>query len=151
MKSFVKYAIAGAVALAASSAYADVALPSSGNGGVVLVVRDKSDPSRTYYADLGVTMNQILSESSITGPAPTPGVPINSNWSGFNFTSSGLATFMSTASGLGYEYALFGGDIDGDSSTASPVRFLATTETQYSSLTPSTLGYAAITPNGTRG
>lgn len=145
MKPFVKYALASIALVGATSAYADVTLPSTGNGELAIFVRDLSAPTRVFMSGLGVTLDDLLTQDEITN---TPGlaadlrngVPINvsKGLTGASFNSSALATFMSQASGLGYEYAIIGGDNVGGNSVADAWRFIGTNETQFSAANVST-------------
>jgi len=137
MKPFVKYALASlAMVGAASSAYADVALPSTGNGELALFVRDLSNTSRSFMVGLGVTLDNLLTQDAITATPGTDatlrtGVPITVNASIGNFSSSDLASFMSTSSALGYEYAIIGGDGVGSSASSNAWRYVGTNELQF--------------------
>src|SRR5262245_35686970 len=89
MKSGFKWAFACTVLASsfATTALADVIPPSSGNGELVLFVRDLSDNSRIYARGLGVRMDDVLVQSAIPalGPPPAIGVPVS-----FNYTFSGV-------------------------------------------------------------
>ena len=160
MKSFVKYALAGVALVAASgAAYADVTPGSSGNGGLMLVVRDLSSPTRVFITDLGLTLDSFLTQAQITGTPGTAtelrnGVPITGQGSSptINFTSGALQSFMGVGSALGYEWAVLGSDSLGTSTTANTgtgsVRVLSTSETQFSSSLTSSTGYSSIGGNG---
>jgi hypothetical protein len=144
MKSFVKYALASVVLAAASgAAYADVTSGSSGNGELMLVVRDLSSPTRVFTTGLGLTMDSFLTQAQLTGTPGTAtdlrnGLPITGQGSNptINFTSGALQSFMGVSSALGYEWAVMGSDSLGTSTTANTgngsVRVITTTETQFS-------------------
>ncbi len=76
MRSLVKIAVAGALLASGATAYADVATPSTGNGELVLFVRDGSNESRVYARGLGITLDQLLTAGQITGD-PTKPDPAN--------------------------------------------------------------------------
>jgi len=72
MRSLVKLALVGA-ALAGANAHADVINTSSGNGELVLFVRDVNNSARVYARGLGITMNDVLAQSTvISGPYNGP-------------------------------------------------------------------------------
>ena len=64
----IKLALAGSTLLAAS-AYADVATPASGNGELVLFVRDNTT-NTTYARGLGVNTLDVLSQATVTANQP---------------------------------------------------------------------------------
>jgi hypothetical protein len=154
MKPFVKYALAGIALVAASGAYADVQLPSTGNGELALFVRDLSNPSRAFEIGLGVTLDGLLTQDAITN---TPGLattlrngqPIAVAAALPNFSSADLATFMSTPSALGYQYAILGGDNVGSNAISDAWRFVATNKQQYSASALSSVSSTQI--NNTSG
>jgi hypothetical protein len=159
MKSFVKYALAGVALAAASGAYADVTPGSSGNGELMLVVRDLSSPTRVFTTGLGLTLDSFLNQAQLTATPGTAtdlrnGVPITGQGSSptVNFTSGALQSFMGVGSALGYEWAVLGSDSLGTSTTANTgngsVRVLTTSETQFSASLLSNTGYTAIGGNG---
>ncbi len=137
MKSFIKYALASVALAAASGAYADTQLPSTGNGELALFVRDLSNPTRSFEIGLGVTLDSLLTQDSITNTPGTAatlrnGQPISVNVALPSFSSSDLASFMSQSSALGYEYAILAGDNVGSNTVSDAWRFIATNEQQYS-------------------
>jgi hypothetical protein len=137
MKPIVKYALAG-LALAASSAYADVELPSSDNGELVLFVRDLSDTSRVFAVGLSINLDNVLSQTAITNTPGSQaslqnGQPISLNYALPEFSSSALATFMSQPSALGYDYAIMGGDSVGTNNFSDARRYVSTSSLQYTS------------------
>ena len=72
MRSLVKIAVAGALLASGATAYADVATPTTGNGELVLFVRDMSNESRVYARGLGITLDQLLTQGQITGDPTKP-------------------------------------------------------------------------------
>jgi hypothetical protein len=150
MKFFVKCALAGVALAAASGAYADVAPGSSGNGGLILIVRDLSNTSRVFETDLGLTLDSFLNQAQISGTPGTPplnnGQPITGQGANpsINFSSAALTSFMNTASPAGYEWAVMGSDSQGSSAVDTAMRVLTTTETQFSASPLSSTTYTNI-------
>ena len=70
MKLLLKSALVGAT-LVASTAFADVAPPNTGNGELVLFVRDVNAPGRVYARGLGVTIDSVLNPSVTSSADPT--------------------------------------------------------------------------------
>jgi hypothetical protein len=144
MKTLAKYALVG-MAVASSGAYAAIDLPNTGNGELVLFVRDLSAPSRIAALELGINLDSILNQTQITAtptpPAPgslTNGRPISFSFSFTSITDSRLATFLAAPSSLGYEYAVIAGDSIGTSGDPTDAfRLLTTSATQFSMATPS--------------
>ena len=64
----IKLALAGTTLLAAS-AYADVATPASGNGGLILFVRDTTN-NTVYARGLGVNVLDVLPQSTVAANQP---------------------------------------------------------------------------------
>jgi hypothetical protein len=136
MKPVFKYALASLALAASSGAFAAVTTPDTGNGSLVLFVRDLSSPSRVFAADLGVTLDSLLTQDAITNtPGNTTdlrnGTPISVNAALPSFHSDALATFLQTSSALGYEYAILGGDTLGSSSVSDAFRYVGTNEVQF--------------------
>ena len=147
MKPVFKYALAGlALAAASSGAYASVAAPSSGNGDLVLFVRDLSNPNRVFATGLGVSLDSLLNQQSITNtPSPSSdpaftdlrdGAPITVNAVLPTFHSDALQSFLQTASN--YDYAIMGGDSVGANSFSNAWRYAGTNSVQFDSNNPST-------------
>ena len=81
MRSMFKFAMVGA-ALVASSAYADVLLPSSGNGELTLFVKNNTTGA-VYARGLQLTVDSVLTQSAIssgayTGPVQSTGYSLPS-------------------------------------------------------------------------
>ena len=66
MKTYVKLGLIG-LALAASTAHADVALPGTGNGELTLFVRNDTTGA-VYARGLQINLDAVLSQSTINGP-----------------------------------------------------------------------------------
>jgi hypothetical protein len=117
-----------ATALAASSAFAATALPSSGNGSLVLYVRDLNTPTRVYARDLGLTVDSVMTKSAIaadstySGPKDFTynlGAPIGPD--------ANLTSFLSTASS--YVWTIMAGDSTGTNLYTNSRRYVTTTQT----------------------
>ena len=153
MRSLVKIAVAGALLASGTAAYADVATPSSGNGELVLFVRDLSNESRVYARGLGITLDQLLTASQITGDPTKP----NNSDPPNNFADTDTLTF-SLASPIGpdanltsflggttnYSWTIMAGDNQGGAGTEGNRRYVTTTQTDFttqaSTLTNNTIG-----------
>jgi hypothetical protein len=137
MKTLAKFAIAS-LALAGSSAFAAIDLPSTGNGELVLLVRDLSDSTRQVVLETNVRLNDILTQAQIVGSAAPSanGVPVSFTYNFTDVTSTALATFLSAPSASGYEYMLFAGD-SASTRALGDARFLSTSNFQYTASTPS--------------
>jgi hypothetical protein len=82
MRSIYKFAMVGA-ALVASSAYADVLLPNTGNGELTLFVKNNTTGA-VYARGLQLTVDDILTQSAIqtgayTGPVQSTGYALSSS------------------------------------------------------------------------
>lgn len=125
MKMITKVALAG-LALAASSAHADVALPSTGNGELVLFVKDTVSGA-VYARGLGITMDNILSASAISGGSYTgpvqafaysiPTITADNNWNAFVAANTGSKV-----------WAIMGGDNQGGITVGTGVRYATTSQ-----------------------
>jgi hypothetical protein len=153
MKTSFKIAIAVAGALALGSTGAMAAdVPATGNGGLVLVVRDLSNSTRQMVWDLGINVDSLLTQATITATPgvettlrngqPITGVVTNSG----SLSNATVASFIGVTSALGYEYAVIGGDSIGSNLYSDAARFVGSAELQYSAtiLNP-------LTNNGLRG
>lgn len=155
MKSFIKYALAGVALAAASGAYADVTPGSSGNGELMLIVRDLSAPTRVFETGLGLTIDSFLTQDQIANTPGTAtdlrnGLPITGTGSHptVDFSSAALTTFMSQSSALGYEWAVMSSDSIGSNSITNSYRVLTTSENQYGPDLLSNTMYAFLGGNG---
>jgi hypothetical protein len=137
MKTLAKFAIAS-LALAGSSAFAAIDLPSTGNGELVLLVRDLSDSTRQVALETNIRLNDILTQAQIVASAaPTAaGVPVSFTFNFADVTSTALASFLSAPSASGYEYMLFAGD-SATTRNLGDARFLSTSNFQYTTLATS--------------
>jgi hypothetical protein len=129
MRSVFKFAMVGAAVMAGSTAYADVALPSTGNSELVLFVRDVNNSARVYARDLGITLNQVLAESVVQS-GPYTG-PIQQ----FTYVlpeigpDAVLSSFLSQPGQ--YVWTIMAGDSDGTNAVTSPRRYLTTTQVDF--------------------
>jgi hypothetical protein len=147
MRSLVKIAVAGALLASGATAYADVAQPDSGNGELVLFVRDGSNESRVYARGLGITMDQLLTQAQITGDPTKPNPQDASN----NFADTDTLTFslgsaigpdanltQFLSSGSNFQWTIMGGDNQGGQTGEGNRRYVTTTQFDFTT-TPSTL------------
>lgn len=154
MKSLVKIAVAGALLASGTAAYADVAVPQSGNGELVLFVRDAVDASKVYARGLGIFVNDLLTESQITSD-PTKPDPTNPNQFADTDTltytlpapilkDANLNTFLS--GGSTYVWGIMAGDNQGTNNAEGTRRYVTTSTVDFtttvSSLPNSTVGNA---------
>jgi hypothetical protein len=126
MKKLLKLTMIGA-ALMASSAYADVLLPSTGNGELTLFVRDVSNGTRVYARGLGITINNVLTESTAGGPFTGPVQNFTYTLPASIGPDPTLTSFL--AGGSNYVWTVMAADIDTDFSTPGQERYLTTTPT----------------------
>lgn len=105
MKSFWKLGLI-ATALAATSAFADVATPASGNGELTLFVKNTTT-NEVYARGLGIFINDVLPES-VTGGAYTGRTEFNYVLPAVS-TDPALTSFLSTA-GSSYTWGILAGD-----------------------------------------
>jgi hypothetical protein len=140
MRSLVKIAVAGAMLASGTAAYADVALPSTGNGELVLFVRDLSNEARVYARGLGVTMDQLLTAGQITGDPTKP--PNNDPALNFADTDTltytlpapigpdaNLSSFLSAPGN--YVWTIMGGDNQGNQGTEGMRRYATTAQVDF--------------------
>ena len=144
MRSLVKIAVAGALLASGVTAYADVATPSTGNGELVLFVRDGSNESRVYARGLGITMDQLLTGAQIVADPTKPSVDNNvADTDTLTYSlpaaigpDANLAQFLST--GSNFVWTIMAGDNLGGQSTEGNRRYVTTTQFDFTT-TPSTL------------
>jgi hypothetical protein len=89
-------------------------------------------PLRTAAVGLGITLDDILSQTSIdTIGGTNNGLPISFSYAlNTTFSSSALTSFMSTSAT--YRYQLIAADAVGSITPTDTIRFLTTSGTQYS-------------------
>jgi len=108
-KKAVAIAIAGASAFGAMTASADVILPDTGNGELVLFVRDNNNAERVYARGLQITIDDILTQSAIVGDTYTS--PVDKS---FSYSLSSIPADATLTSFLGaggsYSWTIMGGD-----------------------------------------
>src|SRR6266404_4418493 len=98
MNIILKSAVAGALALSASGAFA-LGVPALNSSDLVLIVQDETS-SATYALDTGISINSVLPTTSLVTNAV-----LNTSLAGVNQAitgSSTLQSFMSTATGAGH-------------------------------------------------
>ena len=113
VKQLVHAALVAGVALAGSAAHASVALSSSGNGELFLGVEDISDPNNSYARGLGITLDQVLSQSQVVslGASSVPQAVEKT----FSFSlptlgpDSNLTSFLQGRSAANIRWGIFGG------------------------------------------
>jgi len=109
LKKAVAVAIAAAAALGSLAASADVITPSSGNGELVLFVRDVNNSERVYARGLGITLDQIATQAQITADTYTGPVDASLNYVLPTIgPDANLTSFLSTSSS--YVWTIMGGD-----------------------------------------
>ena len=124
LKNIVAIALAGAAALGAVSASADVIAPTTGNGELTLFVRD-TVTGNVYARGLGATLNDIATEAftggAYSGPTTVeytlPSVAHDDNYS----------AFIATTAGHEVVWGILGADSSGNNSAVTPKRVAFTT------------------------
>jgi|GEM_PF-2306218 len=148
MKSLVKLAVAGALLASTGTAMADIYTPSSGNGELVLFVRDVGDGTRVYARGLGIRLDDLLTEEQIVND---PTKPINTELSGglpdtdtltYALPSpigpdANLTNFLSSGTGS-YVWTIMAGDNQGPQNNEGTRRYVTTTQRDFS-VNPSTI------------
>lgn len=132
MKTFVKLGLVG-LALAASTAQADIALPSTGNGELTLFVRNETT-GVVYARGLGITMNNVLSQETINGTFN--GIPLTgeTHQLGYSIPTIGpdanLAGFLNDTDA--FTWTIMGGDsLGSNNATPDARRYLTTTQVLF--------------------
>jgi hypothetical protein len=132
MRSVFKFGMVGAALLAGSTAFADVTLPSTGDGELVLFVRDANNPSRVYARGLGITINQVLSEATVASGTGAGASQIQT----FTYNLPTISADAALSSFLGqagsYSWTIMAGDSVGGNLASNPRRYLATTQSDFS-------------------
>lgn len=118
MNSIVKSAIAGALALGATSAFA-LGVPSTNSSDLILYVDAESSTGAStgvYAYDTGITLKSLMPGGYVSGAANnTTAFSIASQVVG---PSSTLSSFLSSHSGSTFEWTLEGGQYNGAGTTA---------------------------------
>jgi hypothetical protein len=115
MNILLKSAVAGALALGATGAYA-LGLPSNGSSDLVLVVENQTTFA-TYALDTGISIDSVLPTGSFVNNAV-----LNTSMAGINATLAATATlqsFLSANPASGDAWALEGGQYVGSGGTAT--------------------------------
>jgi hypothetical protein len=117
MKSLVKVAIAGALSLSATSAFASLSAPWNNNSDLLLVIENSSTHD-TYSLDTGISLNSVMPGSGFVS-----GASLNSAaFTGINnaiAASPGLASFLSTNPASGDVWTIEGGQYNGGGSATA--------------------------------
>jgi hypothetical protein len=143
MNTKIRFAIAAAVlaaGAAAAPAFADSALPSTGNGDAVLYVRNVTTDA-TYVRGLGQSMDSLLTTSQIAASGSQTAVVQESNGVTTVLHDPGLAAFLgSNPDPNNFQWAVLGGD----SVKASTTGVKNSGEERYITTTQSTIN---VPPN----
>lgn len=137
MKTIVKLGLVG-LALAASSAHADVFLPNTGNGELTLFVRN--DVTGAVYArGLQIRLDNVLTQSQIdagyTGDTTT-GLVQSTNYSLGTFAPDANLTAFLGAAGT-FTWTIMAGDNSGSNNAGPDARrYLTTTTTDWDETNP---------------
>lgn len=107
MKNLVRFAVAGALMAGYATAQAQVNLPSTDNSDLWLFVSDTA-ASTTFAVDTGITINSLLPSGSLAATSTTGSNAILSNSiaDSVSFTSSAVASYISTAVTAGHSSSL---------------------------------------------
>ena len=142
MKISLKQVLAvGALAVASTSAFADIALPNTNNGELSLIVIDKTS-NVAYVRGLQINMDQIATESAIIGDGA---YAVGSTK--FNLPSTlnvgpdaNLTTFLSNAAGHVVTWGVIGGAYDTQiGNIVADARYVSTTLMDAATVSTSTL------------
>ena len=122
MNTIVKSAVAGVLALGASSAFAAYTAPQTDSSDLVLVVQNNSTQA-TYVLDTGISVSSVLpgTGSYVAGASLSTALPqINATIP----ESSTLSSFLSSPAATGFSYTIDGATYSpyGSSTTASTSR-----------------------------
>jgi len=128
MRTMTKLALAGVALIGASGAYADVALPdtsSSGNGELTLFVKNNTTGA-VYARGLQITMNDVLSQATITADTDTSTqTPRAFSYSFPTITpDANLTSFLAGCSDC--SWTVMAGDSVGSNAYTSARRYLTT-------------------------
>jgi hypothetical protein len=116
MKTLVKLAVASALSLGATGAFAALGAPSSNNSDLILVV-ENSSTHVAYALDLGITLNSLLPTGSLVTNAS-----LNTSISAANdmiAASTAFQSFLSSNPASGDLWTLEGGQYNGPGNTAA--------------------------------
>jgi len=135
MKTTVRIAVAAAivaVSAVAAPAFADTALPSTGNGEAVLYVRNTLNDT-VYVRGLGETLDQLLTQTQIASSGYNGTPIVESGGIATLLHDAALATFLGASPTLAnFQWAVLGGDSIFTSSTgvhnSGELRYLTTTQ-----------------------
>lgn len=132
MKTLVRLAVAATLlsSAAIAPAFADTALPNTGNGEAVLYIRNTTNDT-VYVRGLGQNLDSLLTQSQIASSGYS-GTPITESGGLATLThDAALTTFLQSAGG-NIEWAVLGGDSIFDSSTgvknSGELRYITTTQ-----------------------
>jgi hypothetical protein len=111
MNTLVKAAIAGALSLSATTAFANISAPWTNTSDLVLVV-ENATTHNAYALDLGVTIDQLMPTSSLVANA-TLSTSIQTNINQTILASATLQSFLAANPASGDLWTLEGGQYNG--------------------------------------
>ncbi len=127
IKNVIASAVLAGAGLAGAGAHADTYLPDTGNGELVLYVRN-TVTDNVYARGLGVRLDSVMSQSTIQGISYTGNVAQNYSYS---LPTLGPDTNLNNFLGAGptsqFQWAILAGDSTGDVANVADLRFLSTT------------------------
>ena len=119
MNMIVKSAIAGALALGASGAYA-LGIPANNSSDLVLVIQNTATPANVYVLDTGISLDSIMPTASLAAAGST--TSLSTAIAGINKTISAsptLQAFLSANPAASDGWTIEGSQYSGSTPTAS--------------------------------
>jgi hypothetical protein len=119
MNMIVKSAIAGALALGASGAYA-LGIPATDSSDLVLVIQNTATPANVYVLDTGISLNSIMPTASLAAAGST--TSLSKAIAGINQTiaaSTTLQAFLAANPAASDGWTIEGSQYSGSTATAS--------------------------------
>jgi hypothetical protein len=119
MNMIVKSAIAGALALGASGAYA-LGIPANNSSDLVLVIQNTATPANVYVLDTGISLDSIMPTASLAAAGST--TSLSTAIAGINQTiaaSPTLQAFLSANPAASDGWTIEGSQYSGSTPTAS--------------------------------
>ncbi|MES1263471.1 MAG: hypothetical protein ABUL69_03890, partial [Peristeroidobacter soli] len=144
MKTFAKFGLIG-LALAASSAHADVFLPNTGNGELTLFVRNEVTGA-VYARGLQIRLDSILTQADInagyTGDSSL-GIVQEINYAlGSIGPDANLTAFLAAAGNK--TWTIMAGDNVGSNLASNAYRYVTTTQVTYNEDNPSGIASSSL-------
>jgi hypothetical protein len=150
MKISLKQVLAvGALAVASTSAFADISLPNAGNGELTLVVIDQVTQT-TYVRGLGLTIDQIATTAQLQAADATysAGSTAFNVPTAFNLSAdSNLQAFLTTAGSDSVTWSVVGGGVTGTGNVTGVKRYVTTSAALSATEIASVTTNAKITSN----